>query len=171
MLHLYMGDGKGKTTAAIGLLVRAAGAGKKVVFAQFMKGRDSSELAVLCNIPGVVVLRNDKDLGWYDSNNEEQTKAYSEVHNKILDEIETFILNGQCDVLILDEATYPYNYGIIDKKRLEALIDNSPKEMEIVITGRNADMFFASRADYITNMEKLRHPYDQGVQARKGIEY
>ena len=186
LIHLYTGDGKGKTTAAIGLAVRAAGAGKKVVFAQFMKGRETSELKILSNVPEITIIRNDKDLGWFRKDDEAQIKAYAEAHNKILDEIETFIMNGQCDVLILDEATYPYNYGIIDKERLENLLElsagagsegengaNTDAETgpEIVVTGRNADSFFADRADYITEMKKIRHPYDKGIDGRLGIEF
>ena len=192
LIHLYTGDGKGKTTAAIGLAVRAAGAGKKVVFAQFMKGRETSELKILSNVPEITIIRNDKDLGWFKKDDEAQVKAYTEVHNKILDEIETFIMNDECDVLILDEATYPYNYGIIDKERLENLIDLSvgkgvdreesesdenPADSatyvgpEIVVTGRDADSFFAERADYITEMKKIRHPYDKGIDGRLGIEF
>ena len=173
MIHLYTGDGKGKTTAAIGLSVRAAGAGLEVVFAQFMKGRDTSELKSLSSIEGITIVRNDKDLGWFDKDNADQVKEYTKAHNTILDEIETFIMNGQCDVLVLDEVTYPFNYGIIDKERLEKLVEGTslPDGMELVLTGRNAPKFMSEAADYITEMKKIKHPYDKGVDARLGIEY
>lgn len=182
LVHLYTGDGKGKTTAAIGLAMRAAGAGMKVVFAQFMKGRDTSELKSLSKVPEITIIRNDKDLGWFKKDNEQQVKDYTDAHNRILDEIETFIMNGQCDLLVLDEVTYPYNYGIIDKDRLENLFAVSGDgegenegcgghAFEIVVTGRNADSFFTERADYITEMKKVRHPYDKGIEARRGIEF
>lgn len=182
LVHLYTGDGKGKTTAAIGLAMRAAGAGMKVVFAQFMKGRDTSELNSLSKVPEITIIRNDKDLGWFKKDNEQQVKDYTDAHNRILDEIETFIMNGQCDLLVLDEVTYPYNYGIIDKDRLENLFavsgdgdgeneGSGSHEIEIVATGRDADSFFTERADYITEMKKVRHPYDRGIEARRGIEF
>lgn len=176
LTHLYTGDGKGKTTAAIGLAVRAAGAGKKVIFAQFMKGRDTSEIGVLCSVPGITVLRNDKDLGWFKKDDAKQAKAYTKVHDQILDEIETFIMNDKCDVLILDEVTYPYNYGIIDKDRLSAIIERSfssdnADAIEIVLTGRDAPRFMQGVADYITQMSKVRHPFDSGIPAREGIEF
>ncbi len=171
LIHLYTGDGKGKTTAAIGLAVRAAGAGMKVVFAQFMKGRDTSELKSLSSLEGVTIVRNDEDLGWFKKNDKEQADRYTQVHNNILDEIETFIMNGECDVLILDEVTYPYNYGIIDKERLQALIKDKPEELEIVLTGRNAPEFMTEAADYLTEMKCHKHPYQQGIQARYGIEF
>ena len=171
LVHLYTGEGKGKTTAAIGLAVRAAGAGRKVVFSQFMKGRKTSELNSLSLIPGITIVRSDKELGWLRRDDEEQCEMFRVVHNEILDKITELIQAGECDVLIMDEITYPYNYGVIDKKRLEELIDNKPSGMEIVMTGRNADELLADRADYITCMEKIRHPYDKGIEAREGIEY
>ena len=171
LIHLYTGDGKGKTTAAIGLSVRAAGAGKKVVFSQFMKGRDTSELKSLCNIEGLPIVRNNVDLGWFRKDDQQQIEDYTKAHNEILSEIETLIMNGQCDVLVLDEVTYPYNYGIIDKDRLTTLIEDKSENMEIVLTGRNAPDFMTEAADYITNMQKVKHPYDKGIEARIGIEY
>ncbi len=171
LIHLYTGDGKGKTTASIGLAVRAAGAGKRVVFAQFMKGRDTSELNSLSQVSGIEIIRNNEDLGWFKKDDEEQAALFTKVHNDILDKIIARVRDEQCDVLIMDEATYPYNYGIIDKKKFEELIVAKPDNLEIVITGRNADDFIKDHADYITEMKKIRHPYDQGIQAREGIEY
>jgi len=171
LIHLYTGEGKGKTTAAIGLAVRAAGAGKKVVFSQFMKGRNTSELNSLALIPGIHIVRSDKELGWLKTDDEEQCEEFRVVHNEILDTILELIQSGECDVLIMDEITYPINYGVIDKKKLEDIFDNKPPLMEIVMTGRNADDFLADKADYITYMKKIRHPYDKGIDAREGIEY
>ena len=182
LVHLYTGEGKGKTTAAIGLAMRAAGAGMKVVFAQFMKGRDTSELKSLSKVPEITIIRNDRDLGWFKKDDEQQAADYTKAHNRILDEIETFIMNGQCDLLVLDEATYPYNYGIIDKERLENLFavcrgaddENEGcgrQAVEVVVTGRNDDSFFTDNADYITEMKKIRHPYDKGIEGRLGIEF
>ncbi len=171
LIHLYTGEGKGKTTAAIGLAVRAAGAGKKVVFSQFMKGRKTSELNSLELIPGITIVRSEKELGWLKRDDEAQCEMFRVVHNEILDKIAELIQNGECDVLIMDEITYPFNYGVIDKKKLEDIIDNKPGDMEIVMTGRNADEMLSEKADYITYMEKIRHPYDKGIDARRGIEY
>ena len=171
LIHLYTGDGKGKTTAAIGIAVRAAGAGMKVVFAQFMKGRDTSELKSLSRVDGITIIRNCEDLGWFNNEDTEQAKKYTDIHNKLLGEIETLVMNGQCDMLILDEVTYPYNLGIIDKERLVNLLADSPEEMEIVMTGRDADQFLCDCADYVTEMRKVRHPYDLGINGRLGIEF
>ena len=171
LIHLYTGDGKGKTTASIGLAIRAAGSGKKVVFTQFMKGRKTSELNSFDELENIKVIRSSKNLGWFKKDDPDSVLAFTTEHNRILGNIENLVEKGQCDVLIMDEATYPYNYGIIDKDRFEALILNKPAYMEIVLTGRNAPDFFIDNADYITEMKKIRHPYDEGIEARLGIEY
>ena len=171
LIHLYTGDGKGKTTASIGLAIRAAGSGKKVVFTQFMKGRKTSELNSFDKINNITVIRSDKNLGWFKKDSEDSVSAFTGEHNRILTEIENLVSSGECDVLVMDESTYPYNYGIIDKARFEALITNKPVSMEIVLTGRNAPDFFVEHANYITEMKKIRHPYDSGIEARLGIEY
>ena len=170
LVHLYTGDGKGKTTAAIGLAIRAAGAGKKVVFTQFMKGRDTGELNSLSQIDNITIIRNEENLGWFRRGDKEQAKAFTRLHNETLDKIEKLINDKACEVVIMDEITYPYNYGIIDKERLQKLILNKPGYLEMVLTGRNADAFFTDNADYITEMKKIRHPYDKGIPAREGIE-
>ena len=171
LIHLYTGEGKGKTTAAIGLSVRAAGAGKKVVFVQFMKGRDTSELGILKSIPNIRVVRSSKNLGWFKKDDPDSIAAFTELHNGLLDEIEGYVYGGDCDLLVMDEVTYPVNYGIIDVERINKLIDSKPPFLELVLTGRNAPELFVQKADYITDMHKEKHPYDQGIQARRGIEY
>lgn len=170
LTHLYTGDGKGKTTAAVGLAIRALGNGKKVIFTQFMKGRETGEVNCLAGIDGIKIIRNDEDLGWYRRGDEEQAKAFTRLHNSTLEQIEDLIATGEWDMVIMDEITYPYNYGIIDKERLQNLILKKPKYLELVLTGRNPDQFFTDHADYITEMKKIRHPYDKGISAREGIE-
>ncbi|MCR4833377.1 MAG: cob(I)yrinic acid a,c-diamide adenosyltransferase [Butyrivibrio sp.] len=170
LTHLYTGDGKGKTTAAVGLAIRALGNGKKVIFTQFMKGRETGEVNCLAGINGIKIIRNDEDLGWYRRGDEKQAKAFTRLHNSTLEQIEELIATGEWDMVIMDEITYPYNYGIIDKERLQNLILKKPKYLELVLTGRNPDQFFIDHADYITEMKKIRHPYDKGISAREGIE-
>lgn len=171
LIHLYTGEGKGKTTAALGLALRASGAGMRVIFAQFMKGRETSELKALAKLDNVRVLRSDRDLGWYRKDDEEQRAAFTEVHNALLDEIEAEIAAGRCDLLVLDEITYPYAYGIIDRERVAGLISRKPEGLELVLTGRRPDPLFLEKADYITEMKAVRHPYARGIAARRGIEF
>ncbi len=171
LIHLYTGDGKGKTTAAIGLAVRAAGAGEKVVFAQFMKGQKTSELPSLINLDNIRVIRNEKNLGWFKDADAEKKNEFRRMHNEALDEITNIILANNCDVLVLDEVTYPVNYEIINIEKLLSILDMKEGRPEIIMTGRNASEELRKRADYITEMKCIEHPYSKGVPARKGIEY
>ena len=171
LIHLYTGEGKGKTTAAIGLAVRAAGAGKKVVFAQFMKGQDTSEIVSLDKLDNITVIRNSENLGWFKDADEEKKMRFKSQHDNTLDEVLMLIASNRCDVLILDEVTYPVNYKIIDMDKLMQILNMKENRPEIVMTGRNADDILVGAADYITNMECVEHPYEKGIQARKGIEF
>lgn len=171
LIHLYTGEGKGKTTGAIGLAVRAAGAGKKVVFAQFMKGQDTSEIVSLDKLDNITVIRNSENLGWFKDADEEKKMRFKSQHDNTLDEVLMLIASNRCDVLILDEVTYPVNYKIIDMDKLMQILNMKENRPEIVMTGRNADDILVGAADYITNMECVEHPYEKGIQARKGIEF
>lgn len=183
MLHIYTGDGKGKTTAAIGLAVRAAGRGKRIYFAQFMKGGDTGELHVLQNLPHVTILRSEKDYGFFSSMSPEDKKEMTDVHNTILDALLAAASEGTCDMIVLDEVTYPVNWNLLDREKLDRLLalkgirkagemsaymDHWP---ELVLTGRDPADFLLKAADYVTEMRCVRHPYDKGIQAREGIEY
>lgn len=171
MIHLYHGDGKGKTTAAIGLCVRAWGAGKRVVFLQFMKGNETSELKAFEKLPGLRILRNETDYGFYKNMTGEEKRAVKEMHDRNLEQAFFMVRDGECDTLILDEVTYAYAWELLDRKRLVELLEFGKKETEMVLTGRRPDKVFIELADYITNMQCERHPFERGIRARKGVEY
>lgn len=171
LIHVYCGDGKGKTTAALGLAIRAAGAGKKVIFLQFMKGNETSELQSLSLLPGILVLRSDREFGFYAGMTEEQKKELTQIHESLLQQALERIRAGECDVLILDEVTYAWNWELTDRKLLEELVAHKPEALELVLTGRDPAQFFLERADYVTRMQCVRHPYEKKVAARKGIEF
>lgn len=171
LIHVYCGDGKGKTTAAAGLALRAAGCGKAVIFAQFMKGNDSGELAAMKQIEGIRIIRNTEHYGFYNQMSEQDKINITREHNEILNQMTQSILHGECDVLIMDEITYPLRLGLIDQGRVEELILNKPEALELVLTGREPEAFFLEHADYITEMKCIRHPYEKGIGARRGIEY
>lgn len=193
MIHLYTGNGKGKTTAAIGQSVRAAGRDFDIIFAQFMKGNDTGELHVLEKIPSVTILRSDKNFGFYSQMSEADKAELTEIHNRILNQILKAVEEGGCDLVVLDEITYPVKWGLLDEQKLDRLLalagERGPAEgplnyvgagkalagqsrmVEIVMTGRDAAEFLWEKADYITDMQALRHPYEKGVTARRGIEY
>jgi len=171
MIHVYQGDGKGKTTASVGLAVRAAGNKKRVIFSQFLKGNPTGEIEILKRLPNITVIRNEKDMGFVSQMNEEEKQEVAKLHNQTLEKIQKLLLEEPVDLLILDELTYPYAWNLIDKKKVEDLILQKPDTLELVITGRKPDRFFLEHADYITNMQCERHPYQKGIGAREGIEY
>lgn len=171
MVHVYYGDGKGKTTAALGLAIRAAGAGMLVTMVQFLKGRPTAELEILSRIPDITVLRNEQDLGFFNTMSEKDKEQVTLMHNvNLLSAIEQ-INNKQCDMLILDELLSAYELGLIDHNMVHTLMEMRPKELEVVITGHTSIPYFMEQADYITCMRKERHPYEKGISARHGIEY
>lgn len=171
MIHLYCGDGKGKTTAAEGLCLRAAGAGIEVVFVQFMKGGLTSELHSFEKLTDIKVIRNRKDFGFYKNMSEEDKRQIRASHDANLKEACGLVAEGRCGLLVLDEITYPYRLGLVDRGLVEGLLNGKPEEMELVLTGRNPEQIFIDKADYITRMCCVRHPYEKGVGARRGIEY
>lgn len=171
LIHLYHGEGKGKTTAAIGLAIRAAGAGRRVAFVQFMKGNDSSEQNILESIERVTVLRSPKDFGFYKQMSEQDKAELREIHDNLLKQVITGASIGKFDVVIMDEVTYAYEWNLLNRQQLEEWIEKKPDGLEIVMTGRNPALFMLEKADYISNIMCQRHPYEKGVVARKGIEF
>lgn len=171
MIQIYTGDGKGKTTAAIGQCIRAMGAGYKVVFVQFMKGSKTSELNILRQLKDVTVLRSEKDFGFYTQMTEADKTEITQIHNELFRKVTDIVNQDKCDLLVLDELTYPYEWNLIARDAVEELICHKPKQLELVITGRHPASLFMEHADYITEMKAVRHPYEKGTAAREGIEY
>ena len=174
LIHMYFGDGKGKTTAAIGLAVRASGRGKRVLFAQFLKGRSTGELAPLGEL-GIKIIRSEKDMGFFFNLKEEQKEAFraeqARLFEKVNGEIKDAVFAGEpIDLLVLDEALN-MDREMFDEEALKDFISNKPESLEIVLTGRPAPEWLTEKADYVTEMKKHKHPYDSGVIARKSIEY
>lgn len=170
MLHIYCGDGKGKTTAALGLAVRAAGAGMRVHIVQFLKGADTSELSVLRQILGITVTRCDRDYGFFNRMTEADKRDITDCHNRLMREGFALVRRGEAGLLILDEFSAAYAHGLLDRKCAEEFLLGETSA-EIVLTGRNPDEKFLAKADYISEINCIRHPYEKGIGARKGIEY
>ncbi len=172
MIHVYHGEGKGKTTAAAGLALRALGNGIQVVFVQFLKARPSGEVTIFSELSGIKVLRNDTDYGFYKKMTEEQKSKVTMLHNQNIRHALSLIEDGKCGLLVLDELFAAWQYELLDKKGIQRLLSMAEEEQfELVMTGRNPDTLFMEKADYITQMKKERHPFDRGITARKGIEY
>ena len=156
---------------AAGLALRAAGRGLKVIFAQFMKGRASGEVDALAQIPDVMVLRASKDYGFYSRMSEADRNMQKKEHDSILDTIfEHVYKKHDVSVVVLDELASAYEYNQVDRAKTGYLLENH-EGVEIVITGRNPDEALIRHADYITEMKKIKHPFDLGISAREGIEY
>lgn len=171
MIHIYTGEGKGKTTAALGLAIRAAGSGKKVVLLQFLKGTHSSELDIIKQIEQIKVMRLSKPYPFLRDITAEDKALMTAEQNELLQQAIALVEAGECDVLILDEVMFAYQSHTVDKKLVHYLVEEKPYGLELVLTGRNARDYFIEKADYVTEMLKKKHPYDAGYGARKGIEY
>jgi len=171
LIHVYTGDGKGKTTAALGLILRASGYGMRVVLAQFLKGRDTGEIHALENLRNVTVLRCTQVLGFYASSSETDKAEMKRQNNANLVEAFRLADEGLCDLLVLDEICVAYSNGSLDKALADKLILNKPFALELVLTGRNAPPHFMELADYFTEFVKRKHPYDNGIAAREWVEF
>ncbi|MDO4296214.1 MAG: cob(I)yrinic acid a,c-diamide adenosyltransferase [bacterium] len=171
MIQVYCGDGKGKTTAAIGQAIRAAGRGKRVLMARFLKTEDSGEVKILHQISGLELLVCEKSFGFYRFMSEEQKREAESYYQDLFEHASLRAEKEGWDMLVLDEIMAACQYGLVLEQRLVAFLDACPKELEVVMTGRNPSEEILRRADYVTEMVKRKHPYDRGISARRGIEY
>jgi cob(I)alamin adenosyltransferase len=171
LVHIYTGNGKGKTTAAIGLGLRAWGRGKKVLMVQFLKGMESGEhLAVKKLDRGFTINigRNLEKFTWEMNKEElEMTKAFQ---RKQLEYAHEEMKTDKWDILILDEIMAAITENMISVDDVLALIQNKPEKLEIVLTGRNAPERLIEVADYVSDIREVKHPIQKGVAARRGIE-
>jgi cob(I)alamin adenosyltransferase len=166
-IQVYTGNGKGKTTAALGMALRAAGAGHKVFFAQFMKGTRSSELIALEKLSDHITLRQYGNNCFINGTpNDQDIRAALEG----LKEVRKAMLSGRYQVMVLDEANVAIHFNLFSVDDLLDLIRIKHGEVEIVITGRDADPRIIEAADLVTEMKEVKHYYKNGVDAREGIE-
>ena len=166
-VHIYTGDGKGKTTAAIGLAIRAAGAGVKVFFGQFLKSGHYSEHEALKRFSDMIEIRQ---YGRECFIKNKPQKEDVEAARRGLSEVKDIINSGKYDLVILDEANIAVYYGLIEVDQLIEILRQRPSHVEVVITGRNADPKLIEEADLVTEMREIKHYYRKGVLARIGIE-
>ena len=171
LIIVHTGDGKGKTTAALGLALRAFGAGLKVLILQFIKGRKKSgelnALEVLKNFSPTIEIRQ-CGLGFITKENfAEQKKSAREA----LELAQAEILSGAWDLIILDEINYAVKFGLIDAAELSELIKIRPPQLHLVFTGRDALPELIEVADLVTEMKLIKHPFQKGIAAQSGIEF
>ncbi|MGG7176258.1 cob(I)yrinic acid a,c-diamide adenosyltransferase [Clostridium paraputrificum] len=171
MIQIYTGDGKGKTTAAIGQGIRAAGNDLEVYMVQFLKGGVTGELETVKKIPNFKIFRFEKpkDFVWNlkPEEIEELKKEIKEAYKFIIETIET----KKCDVLIIDEIMGVLSNGFLTKEEACHILDINKENIEIIMTGRNVPEYLVERADLVTEMKMIKHYYEKGVPARKGIEF
>ena len=167
-IHVYTGPGKGKTTAAIGLGIRAAGAGMKVHMVQFMKGRRYSEIDTIEKIKNFTITQHGRDEFVSKEKPEQVDIDLAQEGFKYSKEI---VNNGKYDMIILDEINVAVDYNLISLKEITKLIEEKPEKLELILTGRYAHPEIVRYADLVTEMLEIKHPYQQGVEARKGIDF
>ncbi len=169
LIHVYCGDGKGKTSAAIGLMIRAAGRNRRILFVRFLKTEDSGELRILDHLPQIRRMRMPESVGFYWTLTQEEKERMKEDYGRIWKQIQQQA--GDFDVLVLDEFAAAFGYGLIPQDEAIGFLREKPSHLEVVLTGRNPDERILDLADYISEIRGVRHPFEQGIPAREGIEY
>lgn len=180
MIQVYCGDGKGKTSAAIGAAVRAAGHHIPVVFAQFLKDDTSGEIEILRSIPGVAVLHAAHNFGFWKSQSEEERHITVEEGKGLLHQVEDTYhratrkrpdADAEIDcLLVLDEAMAAMHAGILEEADVLSLLQQVGEQTEVILTGRNPSARILDAADYVSEVMPRKHPYDRGIVARTGVE-
>ena len=170
LVHVYCGNGKGKTTTGMGLCARAAGYGYKVLIYQFMKNNKTSERKLL---------ESYENITWIDGLEQEkfsfqmtpEEKADRRVYyGEQLKKVTDLAKEGDFDVLFLDETIYTIRAGLLDEQAVLDFLDSKPEKLEVILTGQNPSEELIKRADYVSEICMRKHPYTEGVPARPGIE-
>ena len=170
LILLYTGNGKGKTTAALGQVLRAAGHGFKVAIVQFIKNmKNTGEIKAAKKIfaDHLEIYPMGSGFTWDAKDTEELRLAAEKGWNLAREKIES----GQYCMVILDELTYALNYGLLDQDEILTFLKNKPEKLHVIITGRDASDKLIDLADLVTEMKEIKHPYQKGIKATKGIEF
>ena len=170
-IHIYCGDGKGKTTAAIGLAVRAAGCGKKVLITRFLKTDNSGEVKSLGRLPEIKVTPCERSFGFFSKMSEEEKAEAGIYYSGLLETTLDQAAEGGFDLLVLDEIMAVCNFGLVNEQKVLDFLASRPEGLEVVLTGRDPSKRLAEAADYVSEIKKVKHPYDRGIMARRGIEF
>ncbi|MEG1482291.1 cob(I)yrinic acid a,c-diamide adenosyltransferase [Clostridium sp.] len=171
LIHIYCGDGKGKTTAAMGLGMRAAGREKKVLLTQFLKSNKTGELKSIEKLSEYFhVIKGEPAKKFVWNMNEEEKAAVKKEHTKRFKFVTNKAVEENYDLLILDEIIATINLDFIELNDVIKFLDNKPVGLEVVMTGRNPKEELIDRADYVSEIHAIKHPYKQGVKSRVGIE-
>jgi len=168
LVQVYTGDGKGKTTAALGLALRAAGHGLRTYIGQFLKGRPTGELKAARMLTPYLTIEQFGEAHFTLTKRDTQQAALA---RKGLQRVRQVLASGEYDIVVLEEINVALDLELISLEEVMALLDERPPEVELVLTGRGFPEALLSRADLVTKMVAVKHPYDRGVRARPGIEF
>jgi cob(I)alamin adenosyltransferase len=166
-VQVYTGDGKGKTTAALGLAFRAAGHGMRAYIGQFMKGQRYGEMEAARQLPGVTVEQFGRENFVHAQGGTPEDIALA---RRGLERAREALTGGEYDVVVLDEVNVTLHFGLLEIEDVLELIDARPEKVELILTGRRAPQEIIDRADLVTEMVEVKHYFQQGVGARDGIE-
>jgi cob(I)alamin adenosyltransferase len=170
-IHIYCGDGKGKTTAAVGLSVRASGCGKRVLITRFLKTDHSGEVKALNALSGITVTPCERSFGFFSKMSEQQKAEAAVYYSELLQTTLNKAVDEDYDLLVMDEIMAVCNFGLVDEGVVLNFLADRPQGLEVVLTGRNPSKKLVDMADYVSEIKKVKHPYDRGISARQGIEY
>lgn len=171
-IQVYTGNGKGKTTAAVGLAVRAAGNGLRVFMVQFLKSSHTGELESAKKLePNFQIFRFEKKRGFFWTLNDEQKAELKVEIQEAFRFCSEALGENRCDVLIMDEIMGALSNNLVSKEQLLELLDRKPENVEIILTGRNVPQEIIDKADLVTEMKDIKHYFSKGVPAREGIEH
>lgn len=170
LVHIYCGNGKGKTTASLGIVLRAVACNLNVVFCQFMKDNDSSELKVLNKLNNVTVISGKGVRGFTKYMKRKDLRQVEYMHMKHFKDVEELCRQGKCDVVVLDEIIGAINKKLINFDSVINFLKNRPSNIEVIMTGRDPRDELIEIADYVSEIEKVKHPFDKGINARYGVE-
>lgn len=170
LIHIYCGNGKGKTTACLGLTIRCAGHGNKVLFVQFLKSRPTGELNSLELLPNIEVLRGKETKKFTFQMTAEEKQEVLREHEQLFAKIQTKLTGENVQLLVLDEIIGACNTGVFDENQLLDFLKTKPQRLEVVLSGRDPSPELLELADYVSEICKRKHPFDKGIPARSGIE-
>lgn len=170
LIHIYYGDGKGKTTTGMGLITRAAGYGYKVLLYQFMKDNSTSERNVLEKIDNIHIIDGLKEEKFSFQMTEEEKKERREFYKQQFLKITKMAEEEGFDVLFMDETIYTISAGLLEEEVVLKFLGNKPDGLEVILTGNTPSKALIDAADYVSEIKKIKHPYNQGQCARNGIE-
>ena len=171
MHHIYTGDGKGKTTAAVGLAVRCAGSGRRVLFTQFLKPAKSGEIEAMTDMENMQIWLCPEEFSFTWQMTDEEKEEAKDIYERYIWDITRMVLQGNFSMLVMDEVIGACNAGLVNEDELMEMLEQFPDDMEVVLTGRNPSEQLCDWADNLTEMKKIKHHFDKGIKARKGIEY